>query len=311
MPVLTIDQMLKSGLLKKGSDPSLDIQLVPFGIPKLDDMIGGGLPRGRNTLFVGNYSSGKTFLAQMAIKSVQKAGGSAAYVDAERSFDRDWFRASGVDTDALLVSVPEYGERAADVVVALLEAGVDIVVLDSIASLIPAVEDEESMEKQTIGLHARLVTKAYKKATVANKTSIFIGINQIRREIGPYGGETYPGGEYHKFASHMTLRVKRDGWIKEKVDGHEKKLGFDMSIEAVKNKVGKPWGVCSLPFYFTGEIDEMVTNIDMALAKEIMVQKGPYYYWGDKEKWLGKMGIRIYFQENPDKYEEFLKELGE
>jgi len=304
----TIDDLLKSGLIKKGDDPSLDIKLTPFGIAKIDEIIGGGLPHGRNTLFVGDYSSGKTFLLQQAIRAVQKQGGSAAYVDAERSYDRKWFEASGIDTESLIVSQPEYGERAVDAVIALLESKVDIVGLDSIAALIPSVEEEESAEKNTIGLHARLVSKAYRKATVANTSSIFIGINQLRQEIGPYGKETYPGGQYHKYASHLTLKIRREQWIKEKVDGHEKKVGFDMSIEVVKNKVGTPWGQCSLPFYFNGEIDELVTNLDMALSNGVIIQKGPYYYWHDA-KWMGKQAMRVFFNEHPEDYQALIKEL--
>jgi len=191
-----------------------------------------------------------------------------------------------------------------------LDNTLDIVVLDSIAALIPAVEEEESAEKFTIGQHARLVAKAFRKITVANKNSVFIGINQLRREIGPYGKETYPGGEYQKYAAHIIMRIKRAEWIKEKTKQGEKRIGFDINIETVKNKVSSPWKDCTIQFLFNGEIDEMMSNIDYALSKNIIRKAGPYYGYGEIKE-LGKQALRLKFQELPDEYEKMLKELGD
>lgn len=303
-----LDELIRKGLVRYGNDPALEIEIVPIGIPKLDEVLGGGLPRGRNVLFVGDYSGGKTFLSQQAIRAIQQQGGTAAYIDVERSFDREWFEASGVDVSKLLVSVPEYGERAIDVCVGLLEASVDIVVLDSIAALVPLAEvEEESVEKQFIGNHPRLVSRAYGLITIANKNSIFLAINQSRQEIGPYGAETYPGGRKQKQMSHIICRVRREGWIKEK----DKKVGFDINIEAIKNKVAQPWKSCSIPFRFDGGLDETVSNIDLGLAQGVIQRAGPYYKWMDHDlKWLGKADMRAYMEEHPDDYALLLKEIS-
>lgn len=305
---LTLDDMIKSGILKYGNDPTLDIEVVPIGIPALDEILGGGFPRRRNTLIVGDYSSGKTFLAQQVIRQVQKAGGLAAYIDVERSYDREWFRASGINVDELLVPQPEYGERAIDIAIALLEASVDCIVLDSIGALVPMAEEEASAEQQTIGLHPRLVTKAYKKITVANKNSIFIAINQRTKAIGPYPVDVFPGGKKQSDLSHIILKVNREQWITE--GDKKKKVGFDIHIEAIKNKLTRPWGECTLPFYFSGEIDETVTNIDLGLLKGIITVAGPYYQYGEVKK-LGKTALRTWFKENPDEYGSLVKRVGE
>jgi recombination protein RecA len=306
---LTLDDMLKKGIIKYGSDPSLEVKFVKFGIPQLDDLLGFGLPRGRAVLFVGDYSSGKTFLAQQAMARVQAEGGTAAYVDAERSYDEKWFRASGVDTDKLLVSVPEYGEKAVDVCVALIEAKVDIVVLDSIAALIPFIEVEEdsSAEQQLVGTQPRLVASAFRRFTVANTDSIFIGINQIAKGIGQYAPETLPGGKKQQFASHIILRLNREQWITE--GSKKKRVGFDIHMVAIKNKMSRPFGECTIPFYFNGEFDDIITNIDFALSRNIIKQAGPYYKFGDIKS-LGKAALKTHFKDHPEDYQRLITSLG-
>lgn len=268
----------------RGSDPKLIVKRIPFDIPQLDTVLGGGLPLGRMTLVVGNFGAGKTFFAQMAMKLFQQHNLLAAYVDTERRFDRDWWIKSGVNVDNLLVGLPHSGENAIDMCTDLIKDRVGLVVLDSIAALVPMAELEGSAEDSTIASQARLLNKGLRKITDLNiageeasdkyEGSAFLALNQMRSGMGPYSTYALPGGKGQQYFSSILLRVQKGPWILEGKD----KVGFDMKFTTDKNNLTE-WPLeCALPFKFTGVIDTVGGLLELAIDVGVILQKGAYYY---------------------------------
>lgn len=230
MSKLTIDQMLKEGLIYKGSDPRLHHDRISTGFANLDALLGEGIMRGRFYLVTGDTSVGKTVLCQEIGKEVHNIipDSLIAYIDLEYCYDMEWWRQVGVDVDRVLVSQPESGEKAVDVVIALIESGVQLIIIDSIAGLLPAALMEENADYNPMAAVARLL--AINLPKIVNKASkhdcIVIGINQVRSSMKLYEEESYPGGKAQKFYSSSTLRLRNGGWIKE----GDKRVGFAVEI---------------------------------------------------------------------------------
>ena len=286
-----------------GDSPNLEIKYISSGIPILDNLLGKGIPRGKFIEIVGPYGAGKTFLSQLIIAQVQRNGGSSAYLDIENGYDADWFKKSGVRIENLLISQPSSEESALDAVLFLIGEGYDIIVLDSIAALAPAEELEKGMENFTIGAQARKLNQGLRKIIQAfrdranelgpDKNPAFIGINQIRSGIGgPFVFETYPGGKGQQHFASIILRIHRGPWHQE-----GKEVGFEVVCKVEKNKLSTPFRECHIPFRFTGEVDVLVGLIDLALEKGIIVQRGPYFQFGDY-KVQGKLGLINYLKDN-------------
>ena len=233
-----IEDLLKSTKLniRRGSDDSFLYGRIPFGIPALDKLTGGGIPKKRMTILYGPTNVGKSYLASQIIVNAQKEGGTAAWIDTELSWDSDWYRKCGVDVDNTLVSQPVNGEEAMDMVRELMQMGIDVIVLDSIAGLVPTAVAEEEFSYNPMAWQARFVNSALPKLLPnLKKGSALVAINQVRSSIGPVALDNMPGGLAQSFFAHFLLQVRRKGWIEDK---DKAKVGFDMEIRLRKTKVG-------------------------------------------------------------------------
>ena len=274
------DAMLKKlvddGKLARGNDPRFVLEWLSTGIPDLDAVLGGGIPRKRVSILVGAYSSAKSFIIQMVMKQALAQGLQVAYIDTERSYEPTWWAQVGIPLDKVYVAQPSHGEAAADLMVALARANVDVVAMDSMAALIPMEEAdlEARADQKQYALQARLVGKLLRMLATVNTNSALIFSNQERELIGgPVPGLTMPGGKAPLHYSSIIMRLRREGWIKEK----ERNVGFYLRVVCNKNKVARPFGECKLPFRFRGEIDLLALLVDRAVEAGIIKQSGPWF----------------------------------
>lgn len=281
-------------MIIKGSDPRLQVRLLPTGISRLDAILGGGFPRNRSSIIFGDYSSGKTYLAQILMGVCIKRGLTVLYVDIENVYHPEWFVKTGVDIEKLDVGRPATGEEAIDMIITAMRDGYDLVVADSLAAMEPSQESEDPAAKQSMGLQSRMLNKMWRKIASANrKGTAFVAINQIRASMGPYAGESLPGGMGQEFAASLIIRLRRKGWIEDK---DKKRIGFNIEVSVRKNKLAAPFGECLLPFLFEGRLDEASMQIEEGLENGTIINRGPYYYIGDN-KFLGKEALRTYLEE--------------
>ena len=306
-----IQKEVKDSDIGLASEDRFIINRISTEIPLLDSLLGGGLPFGRTTEIFGDFSAGKTFLAQMMIKAAQNQGYTCGYVDVEKTFEPKWFRNSGCDLDRLLLSQPAIGEEALDTVIKLIKAKVNIVVLDSIAALMPATADEEGMDHKFIGVQARLYNDGIKRITSANKhnESIFIALNQTRVGIGGYfPTEALPAGKGQYFFSHIMLKVSRGPAITDDAD-KKKKIGFRMKLFVEKNKTaGTMFQSAEFPFLFSGVIDTYSGLVELALDSGVIIQNGPYYSY-EGQKYLGKNNLLEFLKKDDTEYDKLKKKI--
>ena len=268
-----------------GNNPNAKLSRIKTGIDVFDKSIGGGLVRGRLHLFSGSFASGKTYVSQKAIESAQKDGGVCVYIDAEKRFDPEWFKLTGCDIDNLIVSRPLYGEQALDLTIFYLKQKVDLIVLDSLAALVPMQEDNDSMEQQSIGLQARMLNKAFRKIIGVNNNTVLIAINQQRQEIGNVYNrgiqKKMPGGEGQYYYASLIVDVRRGEWIKQ----DKKNVGHEINCVATKCNFSPPFGKSIIPLrYDTGQIDNTTMVVNLALDFGIIKKKGAWYYITDQDK---------------------------
>ena len=302
-----MDQLLKGvDGLTLASDNEFKFERIPFGIPQLDKLTGGGIPKKRFTLLTGQPSGGKSYLAMKAVESVQKAGGTAVWIDTEMSLDDSWFRKCGVNPDLLLASQPENGEAAIEIARAVMEAGVDLVVIDSIAGMVPAAELAD-FDKSPMGWLARFVNDSLSRLMSRLKHgSSLICINQQRSAIGPVAIKDMPGGKGQVYWNHMMLEVRRAGWIEDKKT--KTKEGFDMEVTLKKNKTSADhWQKVVVPFRVDGGIDTMESYMREGLAYGYIKQAGAWYdYAGNKV--MGLNGLKTLLVTEQPELGEQLKE---
>jgi recombination protein RecA len=304
----SIEDLLKNEpLLKRGSDESFLYSRIPFGIPVLDELTGGGIPKKRITLLIGPTNVGKSYVASQAVASAQRAGDSAAWIDMELSWDAEWMARCGVDTDSIVVAQPTTGEEAFDLAKKLLRSGIGIIVLDSVAGLVPSNVEEESFSYNPMAWQARFVNQSLPKILPAlQHGSAFILINQLRSSLGPVALANMPGGVAQGYFSHFILGVRRAGWID---DGDAKRVGFEMEITCKKSKVGgEVYKSCSVPFRLEGGIDMIEVVIREALLKNKMKQSGAWYKLGE-DKFMGMTKLKTHFIENPESLKALEKEV--
>lgn len=294
-----VKDMLKSGQLMKGTDSRLDIRRLPTGIPQLDAIVGGGIPYNRVVALVGPESTGKTAVMQYIATAVQKT--ERPYfllMDMEKSYDRDWWVASGVDPDRLYVSQPTFGEEAIDIMAGVLrnDPTVGGVGLDSIPTMIPKIIMEaDTAEDKFVGQHPVLIGRMLAVLSPLIHDVVFVHCNQMRANIGGYE-EIYPGGYGLKHGTHLRLRTRREGWLKEGTE----RVGFTLEIQVPKNKVGTPYGECQIGFRFKGQMDLISSYIDEAVSQDVIVATLPYYKWPEiEEQWMGKANMRQFFVDQP------------
>lgn len=291
----------KGSIMKLGDKTDLKVATSSSGSLALDAALGvGGYPRGRIIEIYGPESSGKTTVALHAIAEVQAAGGQAAFIDAEHALDPVYAQALGVDIDELLLSQPDTGEQALEIAEALVRSGaVDILVVDSVAALVPKAEIEGEMGDSHVGLQARLMSQALRKlsGSINKSKTIAIFINQIREKIGVMFGnpETTPGGRALKFYSSVRLEVRRAETIKQGTD----MVGNRTKIKIVKNKVAPPFKVAEVDIMYGEGISKEGETIDLGVELDIVQKSGSWYAYGDERLGQGRENAKQYLKENP------------
>lgn len=290
----------KGSIMKMGAGMVQNVPSIPTGILSVDLITGiGGIPKGRITEIFGEESSGKTTLALHCIASAQKEGGIVAFIDAEHALNPQYARLLGVNVDELLISQPDYGEQALDIAEMLVRSSaVDVVVIDSVAALVPKAELDGEMGDSHMGLQARLMSQALRKLTAAinkSRTSV-IFINQVRDKIGIVFGnpETTPGGKALKFYSSLRIHMRGSMQIK---DGGESR-GNKVKITIVKNKVASPFKNTILDIIYGEGISILSDIIDLSVDKNIVEKSGSWYSYGDIRLGQGKDNVKAFLKEN-------------
>src|SRR6476660_6626358 len=303
----------KGAVMRLGDDIRPPIEVIPTGSIALDVALGiGGLPRGRVVEIYGPESSGKTTVALLAVASAQKAGGIAAFIDAEHALDPAYAQKLGVDTDALLVSQPDTGEQALEIADMLIRSGaLDIIVIDSVAALVPRAEIEGEMGDSHVGLQARLMSQALRKMTgaLSNSKTTAIFINQLREKIGVMFGspETTTGGRALKFYSSVRLDVRRIETLK---DGTEM-VGNRTRVKVVKNKVAPPFKQAEFDIMYGHGISREGGLIDMGVEHGFVRKSGAWYTYDGDQLGQGKENARNFLKDNPDLAAEIEKKVKE
>ena len=295
-------QFGKGSIMKLGDRTSLRVPVISSGSIGADAAMGiGGYPRGRVVEIFGPESSGKTTLALHAIAEAQKKGGTAAFIDAEHAMDAEYSRKLGVDIDALLVSQPDSGEQALEIGEMLVRSGaVDILVVDSVAALVPRAELEGEMGDSFVGLHARLMSKAMRKLTaiVSKSNTCLIFINQIREKIGVMFGnpETTTGGRALKFYSSVRVDIRRIGAIKE----GEQIIGNRTRAKIVKNKMAPPFRQAEFDIMFGQGISKNGELLDLGVSNRVVEKSGSWFAYGGERLGQGRENCKQFLFENPD-----------
>ena len=296
----------KGSVMKLGEAVSMAIDVIPTGSIGLDIAVGiGGLPKGRIVEIYGPESSGKTTVTLHAIAEAQKQGGIAAFIDAEHALDPVYAKALGVDVDNLIVSQPDTGEQALEITEALIRSGaIDIIVVDSVAALVPKAEIEGDMGDSHVGLQARLMSQALRKLTGSIKKSncVAIFINQLREKVGIMFGnpETTTGGRALKFYSSVRLDVRKIDTIKQ----GDKVMGSRTRVKVVKNKVAPPFKQCEFDIMYGEGISKVGDLLDIAADVDIIKKSGAWYSYNDMKLGQGRENVKKFLMDNPDLAEE-------
>jgi recombination protein RecA len=314
---LTLDKLEKTygkgSIMKMGDAAVENVEVIPTGSLSLDIALGiGGLPKGRIIEIYGPESSGKTTLTLHAIAAVQKAGGIAAFIDAEHAFDRSYADKLGIDTENLLISQPDNGEQALEITENLIRSGaIDIIVIDSVAALTPKSEIEGEMGDSKMGLHARLMSQALRKLTgTINKTGCCcIFINQLREKIGVMFGnpETTTGGNALKFYASVRLDIRRIGQIKE----GDAVMGNRTRVKVVKNKVAPPFRQAEFDIMYGEGISKVGEIVDLGVEHNIIKKSGSWFSYGDTKLGQGRDAVKTLFNDNYELMNEIEEKIRE
>src|ERR1700716_1500292 len=309
-------QFGKGSIMRLGDQPETVMQVIPTGSLAVDAALGvGGIPRGRVIEIFGPEPSGKTTLSLQIIAQAQKTGGLAAFIDAEHALDAEYSRKLGVDTDNLLVSQPDNGEQALEITEMLIRSGaVDVVVIDSVAALVPKAEIEGEMGEAQMGLQARLMSQALRKLTgaVSKSKTCLIFINQLREKIGVMFGnpETTTGGRAPKFYSSVRIDIRRIASIK---DG-DVVVGGRTRVKVVKNKVAPPFREAEFDVMYGEGISRTGDLLDLAVDKRIVEKSGAWFAYGGERLGQGRENAKQFLKDNPEIYkaidERVRRELG-
>lgn len=307
---LTIDKLEKSYgkgvVMKMDDDEVIKVDSISTGSLGLDIALGvGGFPRGRIVEIYGPESSGKTTLAMHCIAEAQKRGGICAFIDAEHAFDKFYGEKIGIDTNELLISQPDDGEQALEIADNLIRSGaIDVIVIDSVAALVPRAELEGDMGDSKMGLHARLMSQALRKLTgTINKTGcVCIFINQLREKIGVMFGnpETTTGGNALKFYASVRLDIRRIGSIKDGVDV----VGNRVKVKVAKNKVAPPFRVVEFDIMYGEGVSKVGEVIDLGVENNVIQKSGSWFSYGDTKLGQGRDSVKSLLRDNPELMEE-------
>lgn len=295
-------QFGKGSIMRLGSQETENIPVVPTGALSLDIALGvGGIPKGRVTEIYGPESSGKTTLALHVVAEAQKAGGSAAFIDAEHALDTKYAERLGVDIDNLLVSQPDFGEQALEIAEILIRSGgIDVIVIDSVAALVPKAEIDGNVGDAHVGLQARLMSQAMRKFTgvLSRSNTILIFINQIRMKIGVMFGnpETTTGGNALKFYSSLRLDIRRIGQLK---DGNDL-IGNRTRVKVVKNKCAPPFKEAEFDIVYGEGISKIGDMLDLAVNLEIVEKSGSWYAYNEERIGQGRENAKRFLTDQPE-----------
>ena len=305
-------QFGKGAIMRMGDDHiSMSDNVISTGCLSLDVALGvGGVPKGRIIEIFGPESSGKTTLTLHVVAEAQKAGGYAAFIDAEHAMDPEYAKNLGVNLDELLVSQPDSGEQSLEITETLVRSGaLDVIVVDSVAALVPRAELEGEMGDSHMGLQARLMSQALRKltGTVSKSNTTVIFVNQIREKIGVMFGnpETTPGGRALKFYSSVRMDIRRITSLKDGTD----MVGNRTRVKVVKNKVAPPFKMTEFDIMYGKGISKEGDIIDLAIKGDIVEKMGAWFSYGDMKIGQGKENSKKYLLENPDIYEEIIKKV--
>lgn len=315
---LTLDKLDKTygkgAVMKMGDSAVAEVEVIPTGSIGLDIALGvGGYPKGRVIEIYGPESSGKTTLTLHAMAEAQKAGGIAAFIDAEHAFDRFYAEKLGVDIDNLIISQPDNGEQALEIADNLIRSGaIDIVIIDSVAALTPKSEIEGEMGDSKMGLHARLMSQALRKLTgsISKTKCTVIFINQLREKIGVMFGnpETTTGGNALKFYASVRLDIRRSTQIK---DTEGDATGNKTRVKVVKNKVAPPFKAAEFDIMYGEGISRVGEILDLGVEYEIIKKSGSWFSYGDTKLGQGRDAVKILLQDNPELLEELEGKIKE
>ena len=312
---LTMDKLDKTygkgAVMRMGDNAVEEVEVIPTGSLGLDVALGiGGFPRGRVIEICGPESSGKTTLTLHAIAEAQKAGGIAAFIDAEHAFDRFYAEKLGVQTEDLIISQPDNGEQALEITDNLIRSGaIDLIVIDSVAALTPKAEIEGDMGDSKVGLHARLMSQALRKltGTISKTNCTVIFINQLREKIGVMFGnpETTTGGNALKFYASVRLDIRRSTQIK---DG-DLVIGNRTKVKVVKNKVAPPFRVAEFDILYGEGISKMGEIIDLGTQYEVIQKSGSWFSYDGTKLGQGREGVKTILRDNPELAEEIEQKI--
>lgn len=305
-------QFGKGSIMKLGDSYTVQVECISTGSISLDLALGGGVPRGRVVEVYGPESSGKTTLTLHAIAEVQRMGGTAAFIDAEHALDPSYAKRIGVDIDNLLLSQPDNGEQALEIVETLVRSNaVDLIVVDSVAALVPRAEIEGDMGDSHMGLQARLMSQALRKLTgvISRSKATVIFINQIRMKIGVMFGnpETTTGGNALKFYASVRMDIRRIGQIKQ----GEAIIGNRTRVKVVKNKIAPPFREAEFDIMYNEGISKSGDILDLAAAKEIVEKSGAWFAYNGAKIGQGREAAKQYLQDNPKIMDEIAKKVLE
>jgi len=291
----------KGSIMRLGADQKVRVEAISTGAINLDAAIGvGGIPRGRITEIYGPESSGKTTLCLHVVANAQRSGGVAAYIDAEHALDTEYARKLGVDVEAMLISQPDTGEQALEICEILVRSGaVDVVVIDSVAALVPKAEIEGDMGDSHVGLQARLMSQALRKLTgsIARSKTAVVFINQLREKIGVMFGnpETTTGGKALKFYASLRLDIRRIGPVKDKEDV----VGSHVRVKVVKNKVAAPFKQAEFDIMYAEGISHASLVLDIAAEAGIIDKSGAWYSYNGQKIGQGRENAKLYLKDTP------------
>ncbi len=304
-------QFGKGSIMRLGTNQCENVPVIPTGSLSIDIALGvGGFPRGRITEIYGPESSGKTTLALHVIAEAQKRGGTAAFIDAEHALDTAYAKRLGVDTDNLLVSQPDFGEQALEITEILMRSsGIDVIVIDSVAALVPKAEIDGNVGDHHVGLQARLMSHAMRKFTgvLSRTNTVLIFINQIRMKIGVMFGnpETTTGGNALKFYSSLRIDIRRMTQIK---DGQDV-IGNRTKIKVVKNKIAPPFKIAEFDIIYGEGISKAGDLLDLGVSLDIVDKSGAWYSYNDERIGQGRENAKTFLKEHPDMSDEIEQKI--
>jgi recombination protein RecA len=302
-------QFGKGSIMRMGDAHTVNVETIPTGSLSLDIALGGGIPKGRVIEIYGPEASGKTTVCLHAVAEIQKSGGTAAYIDAEHALDPSYAKKIGVDIDNLLLSQPDSGEQALEVVETLVRSNaVDIIVVDSVAALVPQAEIEGDMGDAVMGMQARLMSQALRKLTavISRSKCTVIFVNQLRMKIGVMFGnpETTTGGQALKFYSSVRMDIRRLAQIKQ----GDRVLGNHVRVKVVKNKVAPPFREAEFDIMYNQGISREGDVIDLAAKYDVVQKAGAWYEYDGQKIGQGREASKAYLKENPKVLEKIAKE---